>query len=517
MAQNSHTQADWRQTFRAFTRGPVVAMLFLGFSAGLPLLLIFSTLSLWLNDAGLNKSLITYFSWAALGYSFKFVWAPLIDRMPLPGLSTLLGRRRAWLLVAQLAVAAAIVWMAMIDPATQLTSMAFAAVALGFSSATQDIVIDAYRIEAADADLQALMSSSYIAGYRLGMLVAGAGALKLAAWLGADDGGYQYVAWQQTYLLMAAVMLIGITTTLLIPEPVAATARAAHDRSRRDDLRFLLLFGLIAASFVVVFATLTPLVEQLRQWLLSQLTNNSRLAGFIAETLRLSTSIALTWQVARFAIRIGVAKREMLEEAYLAPIRSFIHRYGKHALLLLALIASYRVSDIVLGVIANVFYQDIGFSKDEIANITKVFGLVMTLLGGFLGGILAVRYGVLRILFVGGLLSAATNLLFVLLAQSGHDPAMLMLVVSMDNISAAIASAAFVAYLSSLTQVAYTATQYAIFSSLMTLLPKILGGYSGTMVESMGYSNFFVLTTLLGVPVLLLIWLVMRQQKMANG
>jgi len=164
LSQEITTRPDWRETFRAFTRRPVVAMLFLGFSAGLPLLLIFSTLSLWLNDAGLKKSLITYFSWAALGYSFKFIWAPLIDRLPLPVLSVLLGRRRSWLLVAQCAVAASIVWMAMTDPTTNLTGMAFAAVALGFSSATQDIVIDAYRIEAADADLQALMSSSYIAG-----------------------------------------------------------------------------------------------------------------------------------------------------------------------------------------------------------------------------------------------------------------------------------------------------------------------------------------------------------------
>lgn len=515
MNGDTNIGTDWRQTFRAFTRGPVVAMLFLGFSAGLPLLLIFSTLSLWLNDAGLKKSLITYFSWAALGYSFKFVWAPLIDRMPLPLLSTLLGRRRSWLLVAQLAVTAAIVWMALTDPASHLSSMAFAAVALGFSSATQDIVIDAYRIEAADSDLQALMSSSYIAGYRLGMLVAGAGALKLAAWLGADGGGYNYVAWQQTYLLMAAVMLVGMVTTLLIPEPVAST-RFANDWSRRDYLRFLLLFLLIATAFVAVFASLTPIVATIKDWLLSYAITNSRLAGFFAETLRLAASIALAWLVAWLAIGAGVARREMLDNAYLDPLRDFIHRYGKQALLLLALIASYRVSDIVLGVIANVFYQDLGFSKDEIADITKVFGLMMTLLGGFLGGILAVRYGVIRILFLGGLLSALTNLLFVLLAHSGHDPAMLILVVSMDNISAAIASAAFVAYLSSLTQVAYTATQYAIFSSLMTLLPKILGGYSGTMVESMGYSSFFVLTTLLGAPVLLLIWLVIRRQQASS-
>ena len=204
----------------AYTHPRVLAMLFLGFSAGLPLLLIFSTLSIWLSEAGVERSAVTYFSWAALGYSFKFVWAPLVDKLPIPMLQHRLGKRRSWLLLSQLMVISAMLWMAMNDPASTngLQYMALAAVFLGFSSATQDIVIDAYRIEAVEETLQALMSASYVAGYRIGMVVAGAGALYLAAGLGTTKEAYVYSSWQITYAAMAATMLVGVITTLLIEE-----------------------------------------------------------------------------------------------------------------------------------------------------------------------------------------------------------------------------------------------------------------------------------------------------------
>jgi PAT family beta-lactamase induction signal transducer AmpG len=184
------------------------------------------------------------------------------------------------------------------------------------------------------------------------------------------------------------------------------------------------------------------------------------------------------------------------------------------ALLLLALVGLYRISDIVLGVISNVFYQDVGFSKTEIASVTKVFGLWMTIIGGFVGGLMAVRYGVMRILFLGAVLSMVTNLLFILLEQTGPQIAMLFAVIGIDNLSAGLASAAFVAFLSSLTNISFTAVQYAIFSSLMTLLPKIIGGYSGTIVEASSYSQFFLLTFLMGIPVLLLIWIAGRKLEL---
>ncbi len=500
----SNTRKSWSETFSAYLHPRVVTMLFLGFSAGLPLLLIFSTLSLWLREAEVSRSTVTYFSWAALGYSFKFVWAPIIDKLPLPWLTAKLGRRRGWLLVAQAAIICAILWMAFTNPAENLAPMALAAVMLGFSSATQDIVIDAYRIESAEREMQALLSSSYIAGYRIGMLVSGAGALKLAAWFGGDTG-YQYQAWQSAYLWMAAAMGVGVITTLLIPEPDSERSESRHLNTLGEYIRFLMLFLAVVAAFVLFFVQSAPWFDGLKQWLFG--TEPGVLGGFLMETMRLGFSLTGAWLAARIFIALRLSRVEVLRETYVEPMADFFRRYGKLALLVLVLVGFYRVSDIVLGIISNVFYQDMGFTKDQIADITKTFGLVMTIVGGFLGGGLALRYGVMKILFLGALLSAATNLLFLLLAQSGANVSLLIMVIAADNLSAGLASAAFVAYLSGLTHVSFTAFQYALFSSLMTLFPKLLGGYSGTIVDAMGYSAFFTMTALIGVPVLLLVYL----------
>jgi PAT family beta-lactamase induction signal transducer AmpG len=483
-------------------------MLFLGLSAGIPLLLIFSSLSLWLREAGVERAAVTFFSWAALGYSFKFVWAPLVDSLPLPWLTRGLGRRRAWMLVSQLGIIGAILWMASTDPAggeLTLTSMALGAVLLGFSSATQDIVIDAYRIESAQAELQALLSSTYIAGYRIGMLVAGAGALFLASYFGSEKGSYSYQAWMYTYYIMAAAMLIGIATTLIIEEP-RQTSGFGHGDAVRDYVGFLALFVVAAAVFVGTFALVGTVLQG---WVgrVAQVAGNTVLAGVLVEALRLLAAALAAALVCRLVLATGWVNRAMVVETYVEPVREFFRRYGgKVALLLLALVGLYRISDIVLGVISNVFYQDLDFTKAQIATVVKSFGLAMTILGGFLGGVLSVRYGVMRILFVGALLTVLTNLLFILLAVVGNDELLLYVVISADNLTAGLASAAFIAFLSSLTNVRFTAVQYAIFSSLMTLLPKVIGGYSGTMVDSLGYVNFFILAAALGVPVLLLVW-----------
>ena len=495
-----------------FTPSAIV-MLFLGFSAGIPILLIFSSLSLWLGEAGLKKSAVTYFSWAALGYSFKFVWAPLIDKLPVPLLTTWLGRRRAWLLLSQFAVIGSILWMALTDPAagdSALTVMAFAAVALGFSSATQDIVIDAYRIESAPTEEQAMTSSTYIAGYRIGMIVAGAGALYLATYFGSTKEAYSYTAWMYTYAAMAAVMLIGVATTFIIREPDIYRADVSPYQAS-DYLRFLLVFFVGVVAFIATFKLSSNIVSSIKDNL-TEVFSNKHLAGFIVATIRLAVAAAVAWLVAMVLVRVGVGNRQMITESYVDPVRDFFQRYGMGlALLLLALIGLYRVSDIVMGVIANVFYQEVGYTKVQIANVSKFFGLIMTIAGGLLGGFLAVRFGVMRILFLGAVLSAVTNLLFIALAESSASIAMLILVIGADNLSAGLASAAFIAFLSALTNVSFTAVQYAIFSSLMTLIPKILGGYSGSIAESIGYAKFFTMTALLTLPVLVLIF-VMRNR-----
>lgn len=502
---------SWRRTLSSCMRPQVVAMMFLGFSAGLPILLIFSTLSLWLAEAGLAKSSVTFFSWAALGYSFKFIWAPLIDRIPLPVLTRKLGRRRSWLLVAQLGIVTAICAIASIDPLASnysLSAMAAAAVLLGFSSASQDIVIDAYRIESVEESLQALLAGMYVAGYRIGMLVAGAGALFIAQYLGSTEQEYVYGAWRTTYLCMAGAMLIGILTTLVISEPENTKARAnSNAYSLNKYLRFFTLFLFVVTTFVTAFFWSGPWFSEMKTVVLGTFSISAHVVSFLLACLRFIFAVVIAGGATWAGISMGIIDRRMAFETYIEPIQDFFIRYGlKTALILLILMGCYRISDVVLGSMTNIFYTDLGFSKYAIGGITKGYGLGMTILGGILGGFLTLRYGVYTILFLGALLSAATNLLFMLLAIQGEpDIAMLTLVIAFDNLSGGLASTAFVAFLSSLTSISFTAVQYALFTSLMTLLPKLISGYSGSIVESLSYNYFFVITALMGVPVLLLV------------
>jgi PAT family beta-lactamase induction signal transducer AmpG len=478
-------------------------MLFLGFSAGVPILLIFSTLSVWLREAGVQRATVTFFSWAALGYSFKFVWAPIIDRLPFFYLTARMGRRRGWLLVSQLALVTAVLWTSLFDPQHAITFTAIGAVLIGFSSATQDIVIDAYRIESAPKEMQSMLSSMYIAGYRMGMLVAGAGALWLADWWGNET--YDFKVWARVYRTMAAMMLVGITTTFIIPEPVIAGQRSGTFRGTPDYIRFLIVFTIAIGSFVAGFFLTGTVGQNIKAVLVENFGMMNRLAGFLTETGRLSFSIVLGGLVTWTMIRLRVVTSGHIKETYIDPIGEFFQRYGTTALVILVLVGTYRISDILMGVIANVFYIDIGFTKTQIATYTKFWGLWATISGGFLGGILSVRYGVLKTLFLGALLSAATNVLFAYVAGQGPNELLLLMVILADNGSAGIAAAAFVAYLSSLTSVSFTAMQYAIFSSIMTLFPKIMAGYSGGLVDSWGYAVFFIGTAVVGIPVLFLI------------
>lgn len=498
----------WGESVRAFLSPKVMALLFLGFSAGVPLYLVFSTLSVWLREAGIERTTIGFFSWAALAYGFKFLWSPLIDRLPVPLLANMLGRRRAWLLVAQAGIILSLCFMALTDPVQHLTTMALGAVALAFCSATQDIVIDAYRIESADEDLQGLMSATYIAGYRLGMLVAGAGALELAGLWDVIEG-YDYSAWRGTYFAMAGVMLVGVLTTLVVDEPPYRKPNGLGLETGQDYARFIALFALVAAVGVGGFA-LFPDVSQGLAGLLGQNT-----AEFIAGALRLSVALALAVMAGLGLVRLGLVAKAMAYETYIAPFADFFARFGRAALLILLLIATYRITDIVMGVMANVFYLDLGFDKQDIGRISKGFGLGATLVGGFVGGLVTVRYGVMKTLFLGGILVVASNVLFAFMVGLGPHIWVLMAVISADNLAGGIASAAFVAYLSSLTSKSFTATQYALFSSLMMLLPKLLAGYSGVAVDAFGYVAFFFGTATMGLLPLVLIVLVARAGRKA--
>jgi MFS transporter, PAT family, beta-lactamase induction signal transducer AmpG len=430
--------------FKIYLQPSSLRMLALGFSAGLPLLLVLGTLSFWLREAGISRATIGHLSWVGLAYGFKWVWAPLVDRVTLPLLGRL-GRRRSWLLLAQLGVMAGLVGMAMSDPKASLSLIVGCALLVAFASATQDIALDAFRIESADSSLQAALAASYQTGYRLAMIWAGAGVLWIAARAEvSNSANYDQAAWAMAYGVMALSMLVGVFTVLFSKEPAqtVATVRAKNTR-------------------------------------------------------------------------------EWLQVALINPFAEFITRYRWQAALILTLIATYRISDIVMGIMANPFYVDMGYTKDEVAAVTKIYGVAMTLLGAFIGGALAPwlgkgTLGVMRLMMAGAVLSSLTNLLFVWLGSRGHDVNALIYVVSADNLASGIASAAFIAYLSSLTNINYTATQYALFSSLMLLLPKFLAGFSGEFVDSQGYASFFTGTALLGLPVVILVWWTARLQSRSN-
>ena len=429
-------KTSWLKSFKVYLEAPSLRMLALGFSAGLPLLLVLGTLSFWLREAGINRATIGFLSWVGLAYGFKWCWAPLVDRLPIPFLTRALGRRRSWLLVAQLIVVCGLVGMAFSDPKIALLPIVWFALLTAFGSATQDIALDAFRIESADVDRQAALAASYQTGYRVAMIWAGAGVLWIAARAEvASPANYDPNSWKIAYFVMAASMMVGFATVLFSKEP--------HSE---------------------------PIIR----------------AKNIAE-----------W----------------FQSALIEPFRDFFARYGWNALLILALIATYRISDIVMGIMANPFYVDMGYSKDEVAAVSKVYGLIMTLVGAALGGVLSVKFGMMRTLMLGAVLSAASNLLFSWLAIRGHDVAALTIVISVDNLASGIASSAFIAYMSSLTSISYSATQYALLSSMMLLLPKWLAGFSGVAVDAFGYNLFFVGTALIGVPVLVLIWIASKRLK----
>ncbi|UJP04481.1 MAG: MFS transporter [Nitrosomonas sp.] len=442
----------WLQALRVYTHPRVLGMLSLGFSAGLPLLLIMGTLSFWLREAGIDRTTIGHLSWIGLAYSFKWLWSPLVDRLPLPLLTRWLGRRRAWLLLSQIVIACALIGMAVSDPAVDLPVLVLFALAVAFASATQDIALDAYRIEAVAVELQGAMAATYQAGYRVAMILASAGVLWLAATADTAVDVYDHAPWRFAYLVMAGSMVVGIVTTLIIREPDVPYSRTISENER-------------IARQVLESRCFPARIEALLVW---------------------------------------------LYVALIAPFRDFIVRHGRQALLILGLIAIYRISDVVMGVMSNPFYVDMGYSKEEVAAISKVYGVIMTILGAAIGGVLTVKMGIMRTLFLGAVLSAATNLLFVWLAGRGHDVNGLIFTISADNLSAGIASSAFIAYLSGLTNAAYSATQYALFSSVMLLLPKFIAGFSGQFVDAFGYENFFIATALLGMPVLVLVWLAGR-------
>ncbi len=413
----------WLAAARLYADRRVVVIGLLGFASGLPFLLTASTLAVWLKLEGVSLAAIGLFSLVRSPYTFKFLWAPLVDSVPLPWLTRRFGRRRAWALLAQALLILSIVMLAGADPAGAPALTAFWALMVAFSSATQDIVIDAYRIETLAPDEQGLGNGAIVLGYRVGLLAAGAGALWLAA----------VMSWSEVYLAMAGLAGLGVLTVLLSPEPET---------------------GIDAAA-----ASATP--------------------------------------------------GDWFKTAVIAPFADFLTRPGWPLILLFIML--YKLGDAYLGVMANPFYVDIGFSTIEIANVSKIFGLGATLIGALLGGVLVKVLGIMRSLLLCGVLAALSNLIFAVQAALGADVGFLVVTIAVENVTGGMATTAFVAYLSALCRVAYTATQYALLSSFMAFARDVLAATSGLAAAALGWVGFFVLTAVLAVPgLLLLIWMIRR-------
>ncbi len=435
----------WLDALAAYRQPRVLAMLLLGFSAGLPFMLVFSTLSAWLREVGIERATIGMLSWVGIIYSIKFFWAPVVDRLPLPLLHRLLGRRRSWMLLAQAGIVVGLFNMAHLNPVGHLGTMAALALLVAFSSATQDIAIDAWRIEAAPQPMQGVMAAAYQLGYRIAIMVGSAGAL----WIAADHG------WMAAYTAMAAMVGVGIATTLIIREPEPRVERQTLAQEQR----------------------VIDWLERKAHWPATMQQAGSWFVG-----------------------------------AVVCPFVDFFTRYGKRlAVLMLAFIASYRLTDFTMGVMANPFYLDVGYTLKEIAAVAKGYGVVMSILGTILGGVAVARLGTVRSLVIGSLLVIGSNLLFMTLAFQ-EDPSLvgLAVVISADNLAMGVAGTALIAYLSSLTSASYTATQYALFSSMYALPGKLLMGTSGFVVDAIGYPWFFVYTSSLGLPALVLLYFLSR-------
>lgn len=431
----------WWSDLKAYLDRRMLIILLLGFSSGLPYALSFITLSVWLREVGVSRAEIGLFSLVGLPYALKLFWAPLIDRLRLPWLTARLGQRRSWALVAQFGLMASIVFLGSLDPAESLSLMAVAALVVVFMAASQDIVVDAYRIEILQDEEQALGGAMTQYGYRIGMLASGAGALLLA----------DRMPWSWVYSIEAALLIVGVLTILRIPEPEAASREQA--------------------------------------WIVGE---TSTTAG-VGEIWRATKRI------------------------YLPPFRDFLGR--RLWLPTLIFVVFYRFPDSFLSIMANVFYIDLGFTKTDIGIVSKSFGLVATLFGIFVGGLVVHRIGIMRGLLVCGVVQMLSNLMYVALAQTGASMPVFAATIAIENVSSGMGSAAFVGYLSSLCSAGFSGTQYAMLSSIGLLPRNVLSSLSGFLADALtsslgevaGWTWFFIASTAMGMPgLLLLLWLMRK-------
>ena len=412
----------WLTAARIYLDKRMLTMVALGFSSGFPLLLVFGTLNLWLKDAGISYAAIGLFSLVKTPYSFKWAWSPLIDRIKLP-LFCRLGRRRGWALFTQIILMLSILCMSTVNPSASPLTMAFFAVLVTIASASQDIVLDAYRIERFTAKEQGAGVAIFVLGYRFGLIFSGAGAIWMAS----------VMSWNNVYVIMSLGALVGMVAILCSKEP-------AQD-SKKTQISYS-----------------GPLRKRIKKFLLT---------------------------------------------AVYDPFKDFMRKPDWAVILLF--IFFYRMSDAYMGPMAYPFYDDMGFSKVEIAYVSKLYGMMATILGGIAGGLIINRFGIMKSLFWFGVLQGITNLMFVAQSYAGHNIYLLTVTISLDNISAGMGATALVAYLSSLCNIAYTATQYALLSSLMSFARDVFAATSGFLAAKVSWDIFFFITALMVIPGLILL------------
>jgi PAT family beta-lactamase induction signal transducer AmpG len=469
-----------------FVERRTLVMLALGFSAALPYFLIFDTLSTWLRASGLSLEVIGFFSLVTLVSTFKFLWAPFVDRAQVPVLNGWLGHRRSWMLLCQGVIMLGLWLLAGTDPSRSLGTVAVFAVLVGFSSATQDIAIDAWRIEAAGISRQGVMAAAYQWGYRGGMIVAGAVPLLLAETFG----------WNLSYAVMAAVMTVGVLGVLAAPREERHVIRPIHAEGIQaapawEALEWIVRLAILAAGALVLGSGLAA-----NAGVLARVLNGLGATGAREAVLSAWASGARVW-VHLVAVMSGFGVIALaalplpgrrtrpgvyLSSALADPLRDFFARYGSSAGLILALICLYRIPDFVLNIM-NPFYLDLGYSLIEIAEVRKIFGVGMTMFGVFAGGVAVARYGLMRAMVIGAFAGPLSNLLFIWLAMQGHNLFALFAAIGLDNVAGGFAGTCLIAYMSSLTSAGFTATQYALFSSLYAIPGRILASQSGRIVE----------------------------------
>jgi PAT family beta-lactamase induction signal transducer AmpG len=464
-----------------------LVMIALGFSASLPYFLVFDTLSAWFRASGLALEVIGFFSLVTLISSFKFLWAPLIDRTEVPLLTARLGHRRSWMLVCQALIIVGLWLIAGSDPAVSLGRIALFAFLVGFAGATQDIAIDAWRIEAAETSKQGAMAAAYQWGYRVGIIVAGAVPFLLASSYG----------WNFSYAVMAALMGVGVLAVLAAPREAQHAIRPIPAEGippapARDALEWVVRLALLASGALIMGSGLAANAA-----VLGRVLGAIGAPGARDEILRLWTVDARVW-IHLGAVIVGILVIAIatlplphvrtrpgvyLYSALGDPLRDFFARYQGAGGLILALICLYRVPDFVLNIM-NPFYLDLGYTLVEIAEVRKIFGVFMTMLGTFAGGLAVARYGLMRAMVIGAFAGPISNLLFIWLAFQEHSVWSLFIAIGLDNVAGGFAGTCLIAYMSSLTSAGFTATQYALFSALYALPGRLIASQSGRIVET---------------------------------